>query len=154
LSTKQLVRDEAPRWMPVSNLVPWVLFDVLFHIVSEGATVRRSFERRALLEVLQTKGIQLGKAGSRIEVADAPTMSAGPRLTQEQPQAPNILEDGELLQPEELDRALLAIGADELVSVTWPGDSADSHTTSVRELLKHRAVFEVYSEVRSAADVS
>jgi WD40 repeat protein len=59
LSTTEAVRDLAPRWMPASNISPSLLFDKLLHLVSEGSTVRRTFDREWLQASLENDGVQV-----------------------------------------------------------------------------------------------
>ncbi len=55
---------------------------------------------------------------------------------------------------EELDRALMEIGAVELLSPERPGDRVDSHLATLRDLLKHPGTFEHYASLHASGDVS
>lgn len=53
----------------------------------------------------------------------------------------------------ELDEALMAIGATELLFFRDPNDKVDSHLTSIRELLRHPGTFEHYANLRKRGDI-
>jgi len=59
LSTTEAVRDLAPRWMPASSISPSLLFDKLLHLVSDGSTVRRAFDREWVKAALENEGVQI-----------------------------------------------------------------------------------------------
>ncbi len=53
----------------------------------------------------------------------------------------------------ELDEALTAVGADELLFFRQPNDKVNSHLASLRELLKHPGTFEHYANLRAREGV-
>jgi WD40 repeat protein len=59
LSTTEAVRDVAPHWMPESNISPSLLFNTLLHLVSDGSTVRRTFDREWVEAALENEGVQI-----------------------------------------------------------------------------------------------
>lgn len=71
-------------------------------------------------------------------------------------QAPHRVEIIQItdFQEEELDSALQAIGATELLTPRPPGEWADPHVQVVRDLLKHPATFALYAGLHASGDVS
>jgi len=75
LSTKEVVRDVAPHWMPASNIGRSLLFDKLLHMVGAGSTLRRAFDREWVQAELENDGVEiLGR--KKAEPRRAPFMAA------------------------------------------------------------------------------